>query len=333
MSSKKVFIIGPGFIGWNILDLLAQEKYSVTGYVRRKEHGELIKASGASDVVYGDLSNSALITEHTVAHDIVIHTATADDLPSVKAVLDGIQQRAEKGLSTIYIHTSGSAMTNDGACGAFKSTKIYRDSEPAEIDSIPADAPHREIDMAIVQAKKSLGAKAKIAIMIPPIIHGLNSSHGRLSITMPILTRYALKYGFAGHVGEGLSVHSTIHVLDLARGYVVLLHHLESSSPSDTQVLNNPYYFCDSTDDKEPSWKEIAAVIGEGLHKAGKISDPTPRTIPKDTYGDVFGELTEAVMGLNSRIRAVRLRELGWKPVEKDLKAAYMEDELPILLK
>ena len=43
---------------------------------------------------------------------------------------------------------------------------------------------------------------------------------------------------------------------------------------------------------------------------------PAPRQIPKEQYDDIFGPVfTEAVMGLNSRSRANRVRALGWKPM------------------
>ena len=107
-SGKKVLIIGPGFIGWNVLDLLVAEDYSVTGLVRRKEHADGIAASGASTLL-GDLDDKALIAKESGLHDIIIHTATADHLPSVEAVLDGIRMRAFKGQMTIFIHTSGTS--------------------------------------------------------------------------------------------------------------------------------------------------------------------------------------------------------------------------------
>lgn len=103
------------------------------------------------------------------------------------------------------------------------------------------------------------------------------------------------------------------------------------TSPS--QLLENPYFFCESTGDKEPSWKDVAALIGESLHKAGKIEYPEPRTLPESLYGDVFGEFTGAVIGLNSRSRANRLRALGWEAREKDWRKSYVEDELPEILK
>ena len=60
----KALIIGPGFIGWNVLELLVANGYVVTGYVRREEHAHGLRASGASDVVFGDLNDKALIIQH-----------------------------------------------------------------------------------------------------------------------------------------------------------------------------------------------------------------------------------------------------------------------------
>lgn len=171
-SGKKVLIIGPGFIGWNVLDILVAEGYSVTGFVRRQEHAEGIKASGASSVVMGDLDDKSLITEQASQHDIVFHTATADHLPSVEAVLAGLKGRKERGQGSIFVHTSGTSVLDDGSAGAFKSDKVYRDDKPEEIDSLSDDALHRLIDLAIVKGQKELGESAKVAIMIPPLIYG-----------------------------------------------------------------------------------------------------------------------------------------------------------------
>lgn len=133
-------------------------------------------------------------------------------------------------------------------------------------------------------------------------------------------------------MGKGLGVESNIHVLDLARAYVTLLHHLETSSAADT--LKNPYWFCEGTGDNEPSWYDVASHIGESLHKAGKIDNPQPKMLEEDsTYGDLFGSWTPAVVGLNSRSRAVRLRQLGWEAREKDWRSSFTDDELPNILK
>ena len=327
-TGKNVFIIGPGLIGWTVLDLLVAENYKVTGLVRRQEHADGLKESGAEAVI-GDLHDEELIVQNIAKNDIVFHTATADDLPSVQAVLRGVREKASRGEPITYIHTSGTSLLDDKALGSFKSDKIYHDDKQEEIDSLSDDAPHRQIDLAILKARKELGSKAKIAIMIPPLIYG--TSHGRLTIQLPTLARWALKHGYPAHVGQGKSVWSNVHVRDLARGFVTVLHHLESSQASGE---SNPYFFAENSGDNEPSWGEMVAVIGEELHAKGRIQDPTPKEMPVETYGDVFGpEFTGPVVGMNSRSRAVRLRQLGWKPQEKGWKESLVEDELPILLK
>lgn len=197
-NGKNVLIIGPGFIGWNVLDILAKEGYNVSGLVRRKEHGDGIKASGATNVVIGDLNDTKLITEQTTQHDIIFHTATADHLPSVQAVFGGLRERLKQGKETIFIHTSGTSVLEDTsmvskmhcplmhlarsalvdfAQGAYKGDKIYRDDRPEEIDVVPDTALHRQIDLAITNAQRELAStgKAKIAIMIPPTIFGCES--------------------------------------------------------------------------------------------------------------------------------------------------------------
>lgn len=283
MSGKKVFIVGPGFIGWVVLDLLVKEGYDVTAMCRRKEHGAGIEQTGGK-VIYGDLADHDLIAKHTAESDITIHTATADDLPSVKAVLDGVKQRSAAGKEVIYIHTSGTSVLNDGSEGEYLNEKVYKDTDRAAIDSVPDDAPHREIDLTIVNVQKELGDKAKIAIMIPPEIYGYNAWNGRLTIQIPTLTRFALKHGFSGCVGKGLSIESQIHVNDLARAYIVLLHYIEKNTP--TPLLENPYFFCENG--KEFSWKEVAEEIAKGLHNAGKLKSTETKTIPPEMYGELF---------------------------------------------
>ncbi|ETN37862.1 uncharacterized protein HMPREF1541_07485 [Cyphellophora europaea CBS 101466] len=327
-GGKNVLIVGPGFIGWNVLDLLLTEGYSVTGYARRQEHAKQLEASGASTVL-GDLDDTQKITDLTLQYDIVIHTATADHKPSAEAIVAGVAERAKQGKETIYIHTSGTSVLDDGAQGQFQGDKIYHDDKREEIDSVPDDAPHRPIDLSIVRAQQALGTKAKIAIMVPPLIYGFNPKHKRLTIQIPTITRFALKHGYAPHLGKGLSVESQIHVLDLARAYIVLLHWIEQADPQ--ELLDNPYFFCENGVEK--SWLEVATEVGKGLYAAGKIQDPTPKTVPEDKYEDLFGPFSSAVIGLNSRSRAVRLRKLGWEPREKGVWESYREDELPELLR
>ncbi|CAM1508736.1 Fc.00g055840.m01.CDS01 [Cosmosporella sp. VM-42] len=327
MASKgSIFLLGPGFIGLQILGELLADGYEVTTLVRREEAKASLESLG-SKTVLGSLDDGDIIREATAAADIVIHTATADHLPSTLSVLDGIAERAKNGKSSVYIHTSGCSAITDSSDGGYVSEKIYEDDRPETIDSIAGNAPHRAIDLAIVNRRDELGAKAKISIVLPPVIYGV-SKDNRLSIQIPTMARFAIKCGYAGYVGKGKAVWGQVHVADLARGYLAILHYMESTSGE--EVLKNPYFFIENGE--EYSWERCAEEIGKALHKAGRIQDPNPRQIPSNLYGSLFGEWSLAVIGRNARNRANRLRALGWKPQEKSTFDSLISDEIPIIL-
>ncbi|KAE8452051.1 hypothetical protein EG329_002216 [Mollisiaceae sp. DMI_Dod_QoI] len=328
MSSKgEVFLIGPGFIGLEVLEELLKEGYQVTALVRREVAAAELHEKGVKTIL-GFLDDSKIITETAARSDIVIHSATADHLPSVEAVLDGISQRSKAGRNTIYIHTSGCSELTDQSNGAFVNPTIFEDDKPEAIDALPDSAPHRSIDLAILRKRKEFGRHAKISIVLPPLIYGVGKKSGRLSIQLPTMARFAIKHGFAGYVGKGQSLWNQVHVTDLARAYMTVLHWMESASPE--TVLENPYFFVENGE--ELSWASCAGEIGKALHKAGKVQDPTPREIPADLYDDLFGKWSLPVLGQNSRNRANRLRALGWQPREKSTFESLREDEIPILL-
>lgn len=324
----SVFLIGPGLIGGEVLDFLLQDtKYDITTLVRREAARSALHDLGVKTVM-GSLSDTEIISSQTAVSDIVIHAATADDLPSVEAVLDGIRERNQRRQETIFIHTSGTSLLGDGAKGSHKSDFVFDDEKPSSIDSLPDSAAHRKIDLAIVNARKELSPHAKFAIMIPPLIYGVSTREKRLSIQLPTMVRYSIKHGYPGMIDKGLSVWNHVHVKDLARAYLILLHWIEETSGE--EVSSNPYFFCENG--QELSWEECAAQIGRILHKAGKVGDPTPKTIPRENYGDLFGDPSALVIGSNARNRAHRLRKLGWEPREKNTFASLEDDEIPLIL-
>ncbi|KAI5272091.1 NAD(P)-binding protein [Aureobasidium subglaciale] len=265
----------PGYIGLEVLDRLLEKDYDVTTLVRRQEAADELKQKNVK-VVMGTIDDLDLITQQTASHDVVIHTATADHLPSVQAVVKGIKQRAADDKHTFYIHTSGCSFLSDDSHGKFSSDKIYTDTNPADLDARPDTSSHRGIDLAILEARNKLGTKAKLFIMLPPLIYGA-SSHGKLSIQVITMARFALKHKYAGYVGGGF--------------------------------------------------------IGKELKVAGKIEDATPLEIPSEQYEDLFGKYSDVVIASNARNRADRLDQLGWRPKHTDIRLAFRDEELPILLK
>ncbi|KAH7146616.1 hypothetical protein B0J13DRAFT_595171 [Dactylonectria estremocensis] len=256
MATKgSVFLIGPGFIGLQILRELLAEGYRVTTLVRREEAKASLEKLG-SNTILGSLDNSDVIRTAAAAADIVIHTATADHLPSVASVLDGIAERADAGKSTIYIHTSGCSAITDRLNGNHASDTVYQDDKPETIDSIADDAPHRIIDLAILKSRGELGAKAKISIILPPIIYGLGQD-SRLSIQIPTMTEFAIKHSYAGYIGGGKAVW----------GYLAILHYMESTSGD--KVLENPYFFIENGE--ECSWENLAVIGENARNRANRL--------------------------------------------------------------
>merc|ERR1712232_1280260 len=263
-----------------------------------------------------------------MGHEITINTASSDDLPSVEAILSGVRQRVRAGQPSIYIHTSGTGALEDGALGMYTNQKIYRDDVPEDIDAIAPTSMHRHVDMPVVQAAREFGDKAKIAIILPPLIYGLNPTHNRHTFAIVSLVRFALKHGFAGYVGEGRNLWSVVHVKDLAHAYMTMLAYIQNAAPA--TLLENPYFFAENG--SEVSTREAAENLGQILYESGKIQSPKVQPFKESDYEDVLGPMTPRAFGCNSRSRAIRLQELGWEPKEKDIWTSWREDEVPSIV-
>jgi nucleoside-diphosphate-sugar epimerase len=321
-----VFLLGAGYFGRQIIDDLLAASYPVTTLLRNKDLAATLSNAGVTTHI-GSLSDHSTITSLAAQHPLIINTSSSDDVPSVLAIIEGIRQRVASGLPTTFLHTSGTGLLVDDAKGHYLSETIYSDNNPAGIDALPDTAMHRDVDLAIVAASREFGPKANIAIMIPPIIYGVNPAHGRVSMGLPPLVRFALKHGFSGRVNEGKNAWSAVHMRDLSRAYLLLMSKISSLSPS---VQENPYFFADNG--YEFSWAEAAENVGRILHKLGKIESAEVREWKKEELGDVYGRGTELVAGGNARCRSTRLPELGWVPREKSVWDAVETEEAPFLI-
>ena len=141
---------------------------------------------------------------------------------------------------TTYLHTSGQSdivsicaslirFTGTGELqdhtNHFKDLGvIYSDEEPSKIDALPDSADHRVVDLNILKAKKELGDKAKISIILPPCIWGIGTSpFNKHSQQVVAHEKVALKSGVVPCVGDGAHYWSYIHIKDLVPGYITIL--------------------------------------------------------------------------------------------------------------
>lgn len=101
---------------------------------------------------------------------------------------------------------------------------IYSDEEPDKINSLPDSADHRVVDLKILKAKKELGDKAKISIIMPPCIWGIGESpFNKHSQQVVAHEKAALKSGVVPCVGDGAHYWSYVHIKDLVPGYITIL--------------------------------------------------------------------------------------------------------------
>lgn len=331
-SRQTVFLVGAGYIGQNVLNRLLEAKYPVTVLVRRPEQALRFEKIGVKTVL-GSLTDLELITSQTAQHEITINTASCMDLPSVQAILSGIRQRVQTDQPcSIYLHTSSTGILQDNAMGMYKNQRIYHDDNPGVIDAIPHNFIPRNVDIPIVEAaREEFRDKAKLALVLPPFVYGLDDSDPPLrrhTHGLDILVRFALSHGFTGYVGEGRNEWSLVHVKDLGNVYMSLLDYIiKDSSFSSAALRENPYFFVE--DGSTTSMRDMAEHISRILYDLGKIPSPKVQSFSDADYDDVWGPvMTPVAFGTNSRIRAVRLRELGWEPREKDFWTSMKEEEI-----
>jgi uncharacterized protein YbjT (DUF2867 family) len=141
MSGRHVFFTGAtGYIGGTVLqDILASSTppKSITALTRNEKKAELLKSiklpSGTTlTPLIGELDDSDKITEAVSEADIVIHTAHADHVPAIKAIIAGMKKRKEKtGHRPLLIHTSGTGTLTDDAKGQYPSDKVSLSLPPS----------------------------------------------------------------------------------------------------------------------------------------------------------------------------------------------------------
>jgi nucleoside-diphosphate-sugar epimerase len=311
MTLSVFFTGATGYIGGPILYQLLQKKgeYQITALIRAKDKASKLEALGVR-VVLGALDDTAIIAEESFKADIVIHTADCDHLPSAKAIVEGLQKKYKETVKKgIYLHTSGSGIVSVNSRGNLDET-IWNDDDVAQMESIPATNPHRDVDLHIFANKSAFD----LAIIAPTTIYGrghyIEGISNPISIQIPVAIKGALKHKKAQGIGKGLNRWSNVHVDDVADLFIILLNKLlKGELKGDDQG----YYFAENG---EHAWGEIYQEIGNVLHKKGIAQDASVREANTDEeIKDAFG-FVEAVyyIASNSRARAKRGRKFGWNP-------------------
>ncbi|OBZ72277.1 hypothetical protein A0H81_07905 [Grifola frondosa] len=181
MSAKTaIFLLGgTGYIGGSVLTRFIQHPnashFDITVLVRSEEKAKKLEPFGVRTVV-GSLSDTDKLEELASQSKVVVACANADDLTAARALLKGLKKRHYRtGEIPIFIQTSGTGVLRDNAVGMFPTSTIYYDSDPDQMETLAPTQPHRNVDLAIVDADKQGFVKTYI------ILHrrstGLHQAH------------------------------------------------------------------------------------------------------------------------------------------------------------
>ncbi|KAK4688022.1 hypothetical protein P7C73_g2097, partial [Tremellales sp. Uapishka_1] len=350
-ADKSVFFTGiTGYIGGTVLTrilALPHPPKLITALIRDPAKAERLSSLTLSKGVtlrplIGSLDDLEKITAAVAEHDIVISTASADHLDGTKAIIEGMRIRKEKtGHRPLIIHTSGTGVLTDDARGMYPTEKIYTDLNPTHatakspallsIATLPSDAPHRPVDIAIVVADAS--SICKSYIILPSNIYGegkgeifdLGIAHPE-SILTPRLIEAALDRGQAGMVGEGLNIWNHVHISDVGDLFQLIYAGAISLSISHGTA---GYYFAATG---EFTYFSLASTIGSSLVELGRASSAHPTTFTQAEMDKYFGEHA-STWGTNSRAKSERAKMIGWRPKYTDTETDFLGEIKPEILR
>ncbi|KAH8771855.1 hypothetical protein F5883DRAFT_46146 [Diaporthe sp. PMI_573] len=341
-----LLIGGTGHVGGAVLHkILGQHGSDVqVKVVARGEDkaARLVAKYPQVQTVLGDLSDYKTIEEASSQADIVINAGpdiTHDE--GIRAIFRGQKSRkAASGQTPFYIHTSGASLIWDEPEGKNGSRWWDDLTDVPELSALEEKHTHAVTDRIVREAAEDVN----VAIVSPGFVGGMSpSTEHPTPITTPAIltTARAFKSGF--QISPGENRHAWVHVMDLAGIYMILIEDALATLAGrpiqrDAGVLplwgREAYYFATGEDISfsdfmrglVPVLKQNGVIESEEMKsvsvtEAARISlagpdgeyDPLAPPPPPDSWA-----MHIAIMyGVNMKIRASRIAELGWKPTGK----------------
>ena len=287
----KVFCTGAsGYIGGSVAAHLVAAGHHVTGLVRTREKADAVRTRGIQPLL-GTLDDGECLAQAAQAADMVVNAASADHNGAVAALLGALA-----GSGKLIIHTSGSSIVGTRARG-HRSDAIFDESSP--VTPSPARAARVALNDVIL-SHRDKGCRP--VIICPSLIYGLGHGAAPHSMQVPLLINLARKRGCAAHAGPGENIWSNVHIDDLVTLYALAIE----------KATAGAFFFAENG---ENSMREICEAINRMLG-----DEAAPSAMSMEEAIAEWGEgLAEDTMASNSRVRAVRARQLGWKPKARSL--------------
>jgi len=335
----KIFYTGAtGYIGGSVLDKLLHRSdasdFEITVLTRQAEKAKEFEKLGLK-AIQGDLESSDLLREQCAAADIVMSNANADHEKSVDAMIEGMKKHKDQtGKTSVFIHVSGTGVIVVDAKGRAPKPEdpVYNDNDADQIETIPDDAPHRVVDLAIVAADKA--GHLKSHIILPSTIYGISSAKKLLSSDskeplfnvhsdqMPKAVNMALDRGQPGHYGEGKCIWPHVHIEDLEELFMTVL---DNAMTGKADHGREGFYFGING---HYEYRKASEAIGQAMKKRNVGKEYTPSPYEPELLSKYFPGL-EWYVGSIGQGKAERAKKFGWKPKYTDDDFyAYLDEEV-----
>lgn len=150
----------------------------------------------------------------------------------------------------------------------------------------------------------------RVALVSPGLIYGVSTSTKRF--TIPFYGHCIRHHGSGFIIGTGVSTTGTIHVLDLARLFVVIIGEALKPNGGIADWGVEGYYFGVAD---EVSVKDYVGVVSNELAKLGHIKSNKLEVLSVEEVKNIHPFLPYA-FGSSARVVGSRAKKLGWKPVQ-----------------
>ncbi|OBT60807.1 hypothetical protein VE03_09902 [Pseudogymnoascus sp. 23342-1-I1] len=329
MSLPSFFLIGAsGYIGGTFLTFLtkAHPELSIRALVRSEEHADVLRNFYGSAVtpVIGSLEDSDLLRLEASKASIIVQAAPGVDT-AIAALIEGAtlnpsNKSAKESDRPVFVHISGSSNISHPVLGELL-PRVYSDVD--DLADILALDPRR-IQVPYENAIRALSKEKNVrsVIISPPTILG----HGKGAIKTETFQvgwyNAIIENGASFLLGKGTNVWSTVSISDLGRAILFIIDEILKGEQSRIEYGDSGYYWVEAF---EVSLMDRAKAIGERLFEEEKIETPDVEFKSLEEVTSKWSVYMGYLVGSSSRIKADKLKALGWKPLDFDWKVLVEE--------
>lgn len=154
-------------------------------------------------------------------------------------------------------------------------------------------------------------ASVRTAIISPGKLYGVGTGPVKKH-SIPIVPSSIIINGGGFQIGTGVATMGAVHVLDLARLYLLLIGEALKPNGGSADWGVNGYYFAVAD---EVSVAQHSSIVAEELAALGHIKSKEVSVYTIERVAEIHPILPYP-FGASTRARSSRAKKLGWKPVE-----------------